>query len=758
MRSAGELLDRFLDDRLALQRRQQEADRVIAASLAGHLVHDLRTSVGRDVSPNRPWRLDPVPVVIEHGVFAFLADMVRQRLLAMEVLLADLYGPRVAVREGWVPAEALSSSDHYRLAAIGAPPPPRWLTSYAVDVIALADGSWRVVQDQSDTPTGIGYALLDRSVMARVAAELLGPEAASDLASISGFPAELRHALTTLTAASSPRVVLFSGGVEDAAYVEHSSLARVLGFNLVEGPDLVVRRGRLWLRTLGGLDPIDVVYRRLSDAVLDPIEASASSTAGVPGLVLATGEGGVVLANGHGSGVLEDPTLAPFWATAVEGLTGTALTLRDLRPGEVLGTVPGFRDGHVADASAVIRLHAVAGPDGVTVMAGGNGRVLNAADHPRRPTARVAKDVWVLGAHAAAPVIVAPSLPQVDLVSSVPTRAADALFWVGRAAERAEAIAKTARVIASRRQQDPSLATSDGGRWARRMAYVLRVVRGESLDVDPPAGRPILALDHELAEATRAVADRLNALLADGATVGEYLSVTTSRVFSKLAQSRDALSDGRAPIDVLDDTIADLAAFVGLWNESTVHGPAWRFGDMGRRVERSLVVLGLVDSCVRRVEAPRPEPPSDPTDPAERARVAAAVGMTTGPIEAIEPTEIVDQSALEVLLAANESLVAYRRRHRSDVELAPTGELLLQDADNPRSYAASMQRLAEHVDAVEWSHGRRAVATMAAALDGPDPLDRVAKAYDGVEAFAQLVIDTWFATPVNPMIVRGRLR
>ncbi len=753
----GELLDRLLDDRLALRRRQEEADRVIAASLAGHLVHDLRAPDGPGVAPNRPWRLDPVPVVLDHGVFTFLADMVRQRMQAMEVLLADVYGPRLAVREGWVPAEALASTDAYRLAVVGAPPPPRWLTSYAVDVVMLADGSWRVVQDQSDTPTGIGYALLDRSVMARVAAELLGPEGAGDLASISGFPAELRHALTTVSHASSPRVVLFSGGVAEASYVEHSSLARTLGFNLVEGPDLVVRRGRLWLRTLGGLDPIDVVYRRLSDAVLDPIEASASSTAGVPGLVLAAGEGGVVLANAHGAGVLEDPLLSPFWARAVEGLTGSALTLRTLGRGDAVGTVPGFRDGQVTASAAVIRLHAVAGPDGVTVMAGGNGRVLNPGDDPRRPTARVAKDVWVLGAHAAAPVIVAPDLPQVDLVSSVPTRAADALFWVGRAAERAEAIAKTARVIQSRRQQDPSLATSDGGRWARRMAYVLRVVRGESLDADPPAGRPILALDHELAAATRAVAERLNALLADGATVGEYLSVTTGRVFRDLAQTRDQLSDGRAPIDVLDDAIADLAAFAGLWAESTVHGPAWRFGDMGRRVERCLVVLGLVDSCVRRVEAPPPEPPPAPTAPGVDP-VTVAVTMTTGPIEAIEPAEIVDQSALEVLLAANESLVAYRRRHRSDVELAPTAELLLQDVDNPRSYAASMQRLAEHVDAVGWSHGRRAVATMSAALDGPDPLLDAAKAYDGVEAFAKLVTETWFATPVNPMLVRGRLR
>ena len=183
-----------------------------------------------------------------------------------------------------MPAEALASSERYRLAAVGAPPPPRWLTTYAVDVVALADGSWRIVQDLTDTPTGIGYALLDRSVMARVAAELLGPEGAGDVASISGFPAELRHALATITAVAQPahRAVLRRRRRRRPT----SSTRRSPGCSAStssRGPTSSCARGRLWLRTLGGLDPIDVVYRRLADAVLDPIEASASGAAGVPG-------------------------------------------------------------------------------------------------------------------------------------------------------------------------------------------------------------------------------------------------------------------------------------------------------------------------------------------------------------------------------------------------------------------------------------------------------------------------------------------
>ncbi len=713
-----ELLAQFLHDHVALARVQVEADRLIAASLAGHLVHELPGPDGSATVRDPPWRLDPVPVVLDGATFADLADGVAERLRGMEALLTDLYGSRRSVREGWVPAEALASSSRYRLSAVGVPPPPRWLTTYAVDVIGLADGTWRVVQDLADTPTGVGYAIIDRAAMARVAAELLGPRGAGDLASISGFPAEVRHRLAALSTAPSPRVVLLTAGIDDPAYVEHSSLARLFGFHLVEAPDLVVRRGRLWLRALGRLDPVDVVYRRLADVAVDPIEVSTRSTTGVPGLLLAATEGGVVLANAHGAGVIEDPALASWWPGAVEGLTGSALRLRPLAAADRPAELPAFRDGRATTARVVVRLHAVAGPDGVTVMAGGNGRVLSDGDDARRPTARVAKDVWVIGAPRHAPGAVAP-LPQVDLTASVPTRVAVAMFWLGRAAERAEAVARTARVIFSRRQTDPSLTTADGGRWATRMVHVLRAVRNAPGEL--ASGTPVSVLDAELADATRAVSERLAAVLAAAATVGEYLSITAGRVLADIASARHGFADGHAPIDAIDACIADLAAFVGLWDESTVRGPAWRFGDLGRRIERALVVLGLFGACL------------------------AGDGD--------------DDSALEVLLAANESLVAYRRRHRSDIEVGAATALLLHNVDNPRSFLASVERMAEHVAAIDWPEGRDAVARLAGIIDDDDEvMAGVGEATAAVTAFATMVDETWFATPVNPMVVHGRLQ
>ena len=230
--------------------------------------------------------------------------------------------------------------------------------------------------------------------------------------------------------------------------------------------------------------------------------------------------------------------------------------------------------------------------------------------------------------------------------------------------------------------------------------------------------------------------------------MGEYLSVTAGRVLGNLAASRAELADGRPAIDVLDSTIADLATFIGLWDESTVHGPAWRFGDLGRRVERSLVVLGLVGACLGplpvAVTGPVPDDTPDAADIADVTDLAEA--------------DLVERSALEVLLAANESLVAYRRHHRSDVELGAAIHLLLHDIDNPRSFLACVNRLSDHVAAIDWTEGRAAVAHIAGIVDGDDVLDGVTEAVAAIREFGALVVDTWFATPVNPMVVRGRLR
>jgi uncharacterized alpha-E superfamily protein len=330
-------------------------------------------------------------------------------------------------------------------------------------------------------------------------------------------------------------------------------------------------------------------------------------------------------------------------------------------------------------------------------------------------------------------------LPQVDLAASVPTRAADALFWMGRSGERAGAIARTLRVVAGRRRQDPMLVTIDGGRWTSLATAALGAVCGQPVDepvdggtvADEPRRRGhVLELEAASVVATRQLGARLRSFVADAASVGEFLPGGTARVFTTLAALFESFAGGRAALDAIDNVLAALAGFAGMWSESTVRGPAWRFGDIGIRLERTLVVLGLGGSLI---------------GDEERAGDAGATA---------------DVAALEVLLAANESLVAYRRQFRSDVAVVPALELLLRDGDNPRGFLACMHRVAEHVADVGWRRGEDAVRALAAMVTEATTADLATAAYldtvaSAVAAFADEVVETWFATPVKPMLMRA---
>jgi len=370
----------------------------------------------------------------------------------------------------------------------------------------------------------------------------------------------------------------------------------------------------------------------------------------------------------------------------------------------------------LGEASVVLRMFAVDDGTNVAVLPGGTGRVLAPGDDPRYPTACVAKDVWVLG-RTVAP-IVGPRLPQVDFGRSLPTRAADALYWTNRSAERAEAMARTARVVASRVEQDPGLALLDGGEWDRRVGAVLRAAQR--------GGRNAPVLGDTQAEVSRlmdGVAREIGTLLTEATTVREYLSVTTGRVLAHLAELRAALISHRAAVDDLDAVLADFAAFAGLWHESIVRGPAWRIGDTGRRLERALVVVDLVEAAV---------------DGGRRG----ALGSPD-----------IEAAVVEVLLAANESLVAYRRRHRSDVELEAAISLLIHDDTNPRSLVSAVDRLERHAIEADWPVERaladRARATLELPLHELLPAARSVIDEAGVG-----VIERWFSAPVSPIVLR----
>lgn len=706
-----------------LQAWQHRADRLLVAEGAGHLVHDLPVRAdGRGAGlASRPWRVDPIPWVIDTPMFQWLAAAVTERMEALEGLLVDLYGLQTLVAERVVSGAEVFASSGYRMAAVGLPAPRRWLTSYAVDLVRRADGTWQVVQDITDAPAGLGYTLLDRSVMSRITADL---QTELGVASVARYADVLRRGLARASDLDSPRTVLVTGGIDHPSYIDHSYLAVQMGVTLAEGADLVVRQRRVWLRTLDGVEPVDVLYRRLDSSAVDPLEVGSVGVSGVPGLLMAVRSGGVVLANAHGSGLVEEQAIARMLPEAHRFLTGRSLRLdmtpEGLRAGSDLARAPLHGDMSLHEGSVVLRLHAVHDGRSIVVLPGGTGRVLALGDDLRQPTACAAKDVWVLG-RTLTPLVVAP-LPQVDFASSVPTRAAASLYWMNRYAERTEAMTRTARVVSARLEQDPGLAAVEGGAWSERMQQILRAVRRST---DAPSDLPgIDALYDDLARTGDAIAIEIGSLLTEATCVREFLSVTTGRVLERISRCRTSLQRHVAEVDDLDTLLSDMAALVGLWNESTVRGLAWRIGDIGRGLERSMVLLD-------------------------------AIGPGLGRVPTLGVRADVDVLAMEAMLAANESLVAYRRRYRSDVELAAACSLLITDPSNPRSLAGSLQRLATHTQVVGWDAGH---VLASAALDAVSlEVEELVPTVRGLlEEFARAVADRWFAAPVAPMVLPGR--
>lgn len=728
----------------ALAERQRQADRLLDAEGAGHLVHELalerwtdrRGMAAVDMEQSRPWRLDPLPFVLAGDQFAALAAAATQRMLLIEQVVADLYGARSLVRRGVLPAGELYSLPSYVPTAGGPGEVRRWLVHYALDVVRDSTGEWRVVQDLTDAPSGLGYALLGRVVLSRLLPDALRVAGA---APIHDQADALRRALTATAPRErrSPRCVVLTSGPRHPTYIEHSYLATQLGYHLAEGADLVMRQGRLWLRALDGLEPVDVVYRRIEDATLDSLQTRVSQGGGVPGIVWGARRGGVTLANAYGSGVAEHPTVTGILATAAGHFGGEPLRLANLDPGSQLATAPVFDAAHpdsLVPATVVLRLHVVAGPDGVTVMQGAVGRVLAPGDHPATPTAQLVKDVWVVGgpqAPARLPLRVAPP-PQVDFGTSVPKRAADALYWLGRAAERAEVAARTVREVTTQIDRDPMLPTLADGGWGIGVCSLLWAAQGlphRKPDESLPMREQI---DAGLRAASNTTASQIAALVQEATSVREFLSTTTGRVLGRLARIRAELVSAEPAADDLDMVLVDLAALAGLATESTVRGPSWRFLDLGRRLERSLAVLGAVE-----------------------ATLAPAVDV------------MAFQPLAEVVLSANESLVAYRRRYRSDVDLGAVIDLLVHDDTNPRSLAYQLDRLREHMAALAWTAGSDLVQQ--ASLGAFTPIDSsvaggrrlsvdalVLATRGPLLALSDAISLRWFADPVDPMVVPGR--
>ncbi|HUQ39960.1 MAG TPA: circularly permuted type 2 ATP-grasp protein [Acidimicrobiales bacterium] len=260
----------------------------------------------------RPFPLDLVPRVIPAEEWELIEAGVVQRVRALEAFLADLYDRAQVLEDGIVPRRLVMSSTNFQRAAVGIRPPNGVRIHVAgVDLVRDGAGVYRVLEDNLRTPSGISYVIENRRAMTRVFPQLF---ATHRVRPVADYPSHLLEALRAGAPEGrhQPTVVVLTPGVHNAAYFEHSFLARQMGVSLVEGRDLISRDGRVFMRATEGEQRVDVVYRRIDDDYLDPLHGRPDSVLGCPGIVNAAREGNVTIANAIGNGVADDKALYPY--------------------------------------------------------------------------------------------------------------------------------------------------------------------------------------------------------------------------------------------------------------------------------------------------------------------------------------------------------------------------------------------------------------------------------------------------------------
>jgi len=703
------------------------------------------------VRPGERWVLDPVPIVLSSREWEGIERGLIERAELLDLVLTDLYGKRDLLRRRLIAPEVvfghagfLRPWDQIRL------PGAHQLVTYAADIGRDADGRPLVLSDRAQAPSGVGYALEARSVISRVFPTLYRD---SQVHRLAPFFRTLRTALQQVAPADieDPRTVVLTPGPWNETAFEHAFLASRLGYPLVEGADLVTRRGRVWMRSLGRLEPVHVILRRVDAWFCDPLELKPDSQLGVPGLVEAARSGAVSIVNPLGSSVLENPALMAFLPRLSEHLLGSSLALPSvptwwcgeddgrrhvlanierlvLRPisrtastatlfgwelsaeeldecrrriearpygwvGQeplTMASAPTLTPGGLVARRSVLRAFAIPRNDSYAVMPGGLTRVAPDDDGARisSQAGAISKDTWVL---ASEPERLTgfwldsgPAVQGIDPMASIPSRAAENLWWLGRYAERAEAITRLLRVAYDRRNDFQGSANPAGIESLRALLVALThttatypgfVGDGAQRRLESP-GRELLELVVDDGR-TGTLAHSVRALLDAAYAVRDQLSADTWLVVGALDREilelGEPMHDPQAVVSTaLQRVMQGLLALGGLRSESMVRDLGWRFMDAGSRLERGLQLLSLL-----------------------QATLLDARSVAT------------DSLVLESVLTAAESIITYRRRYRSHAQLQTLLDLLLLDGGNPRSLVFGLQRLAEDLDGLPVGPDRR---------------------------------------------------
>ncbi len=703
----------------------------------------------------RPWHLDPLPLLVTPDDWVTLESGIAQRSRLLDAVLADLYGPQRAVTDGVLPPALLFAHPGYIRAARGIEiPGGHQLFMHACDVSRDPSGDFLVNADWTQAPSGVGYALADRRVVAQAAPDLFerfGPRPTAP------FAQTLRLALIEAApeAAEDPVVVLLSPGIGSETAFDQAYLASVLGFPLVESADLVVRDGKLWMRSLGTLERVDVVLRRVDADYADPLDLRSDSELGVVGLVEAQRRGTVTVVNTVGSGVLESPGVLRFLPELARQLLGetpllgtppmywggidaershllthlSSLQVKSTSGGQpVVGPAlssaqrdelaaridsapwrwvgqelpqfssapTGWYPDRLAPVSVGMRLFTVSQHGGYAAMGGGLGYVLSPEDGAPTLLTVAAKDIWVrppTRAQAEATV----KLPPPEAVTKPggirgisSPRVLSDLFWLGRYAERAESMARLLTVTRERHHEFRHRPDAEGGECVPVLLSALGRLTGTDIDG---------------AEQIGAATRTLRSLTIDPRRPGS-LAQSVQRLGQAARSVRDQMSNDTWMV------LGGVERVLAQMSRQRPDGPVSATDDtalasaQARTLSAMLALSGVsAESVVRDVDWTM-------TDIGKRierglwltALLRATLATARGPAA--------EQAIIESVLVACESSVIYLRRNVGTVSVAAVADLVLFEIENPRSLVYQLERLRVNLKTLPGASGSSRAARL----------------------------------------------
>ena len=267
---------------------------------------------GDSQGTERIFPFDVLPRIISATEWDFLEAGLKQRIYALNLFIADIYGEQKIIKDGIIPLELINSASGFLKPCIGLKPPEGiWCHITGTDLVRDKDGQWYVLEDNLRCPSGVSYVLENRRVMKSTFPQIF---AALGIQPVDNYPSYLLETLLNLAPSylPNPTVVVLTPGIYNSAYFEHSFLAQQMGVELVEGRDLVVADGYVQMRTTKGLQRVDVIYRRIDDNFIDPLAFNPESLLGIPGLMEVYRNGRIALANALGTGVADDKVIYAY--------------------------------------------------------------------------------------------------------------------------------------------------------------------------------------------------------------------------------------------------------------------------------------------------------------------------------------------------------------------------------------------------------------------------------------------------------------